>query len=327
MRKRAVSLLLCAGMMACLTGCGEQPQQPDGQSADTRIALSMSSRDQFLVTVEHAVLEHAGERGADCTVWDAGNDYVVQMQHVKDARTQGYDALIVNAVSPGLTRGILREAGDMPVVFVNRQPEMHALTAGKQAYVGSDDSEPGRFQAAWLNDYAKEQGKDSLDLVYLTGIEGQASTEARRDSLIENLRVEYDFVYDSTAQFDRAKAQTQVAMLLETGRPFDVIVAQNDEMAIGAAQAMEDAGKAVCPILGIDGTKAGCQAVLDGQVAFTVRQSGSEQGRVAVDAALALLEGQSLEQIDGVTLEEDGVSLMIPYTPVDAENAAQYLDE
>ena len=96
----------------------------------------MSSRDQFLVTVETSVLEYATQKQIDCTVWDAGNDYVVQMQHVKDAREQGYDALIVNEVSPSLTRGILRDAEDMTVVFVNREPEMRALTVGKDAYVG-----------------------------------------------------------------------------------------------------------------------------------------------------------------------------------------------
>ena len=216
----------------------------------------MSSRDQFLVTVETSVLEHAAKNQVDCTVWDAGNDYVVQMQHVKDSREQGYDALIVNEVSPSLTRGILREAEDMPVVFVNREPEMSALTVGKNAYVGSDDSEPGRFQA---------------------------------------------------------------------GRSFDAIVAQNDEMAIGAAMAMQAAGKELCPILGIDGTIAGCQGIRDGMLSFTVRQPGDEQGRAAVDAALALIAGESLDTVSGVTLGEDGLSLMIPYEPVDAENVEEYI--
>lgn len=322
--KRILAALLCAGTAACMSGCAQQAPQTE-QHTGTRIALSMSSRDQFLVTVEASALQQAGERKVDCTVWDAGNDYAVQMQHVKDAKEQGYDALIVNEVSPSLTRGILREAGDMPVVFVNRQPEMDVLTAGQQVYVGSDDSEPGRFQAAWLNDYAEENGLDHLDIVYLTGTEGQSSTAARRDSLTEHLSMDYDFVYDSTAQFDRAKAKVQMETLIQAGRTFDAVVAQNDEMAIGAAQAIQAAGMDLCPILGIDGTAAGCQAVLDGQLAFTVRQSGDEQGRVAVDAALALIAGDSLDTVSEVTMSEDGLSLMIPYTPVDADNAAEYL--
>ena len=248
MIKRIFAALLCAVAAACLSGCAEQTPPPE-EHTGTRIALSMASRDQFLVTVETSVLEYATQKQIDCTVWDAGNDYVVQMQHVKDAREQGYDALIVNEVSPSLTRGILREAGDMPVVFVNREPEMSALTVGKNAYVGSDDSEPGRYQAAWLNDYAEEKGLEHLNIVYLTGIEGQASTIARRESLMDHLKVDHDFVYDSTAQFDRAKAQVQVGMLIEAGRSFDAIVAQNDEMAIGAAMAMQAAGKTLDRVL------------------------------------------------------------------------------
>ena len=324
MIKRIFAALLCAMAAACLSGCAEQTPPPEDHTG-TRIALSMSSRDQFLVTVETSVLEHAAKNQVDCTVWDAGNDYVVQMQHVKDAREQGYDALIVNEVSPSLTRGILREAGAMPVVFVNREPEMSALTVGKNAYVGSDDSEPGRFQAAWLNDYAEENELEHLDIVYLTGIEGQASTIARRESLMDHLKVDHDFVYDSTAQFDRAKAQVQVGMLIEAGRSLDAIVAQNDEMAIGAAMAMQAAGKELCPILGIDGTIAGCQGIRDGMLSFTVRQPGDEQGRAAVDAALALIAGESLDTVSGVTLGEDGLSLMIPYEPVDAENVEEYI--
>ena len=324
--KRILAGLLCAGVVLSLAGCtASQPPQASSD-ADVRIALSMSTRDQFLTTVEAAALGRAEDCGVDCTVWDAGNDYAVQMQHVRDARSQGYDALIVNEVAPSLTRGILREAGDLPVVFVNRQPSMEELTAGEKVYVGSDDLEPGRFQAAWLNDYADEKGLDSLRIVYLTGTEGQTSTDKRRESLTQNLRVDYDFVYDSTAQFDRAKAKQQVETLLEVGQAFDVIVAQNDEMAIGAAEALESAGQDLCPILGIDGTEAGCQAVLDGRLAFTVHQSGGEQGRAAVDAALALIQGQGLETVTEATLSEDGLSLMIPYAPVDADNAATYLE-
>lgn len=286
----------------------------------------MSSRDQFLVTVETSVLAHSAECGIDCVVWDAGNDYVVQMQHVRDAKEQGYDAMIINEVSPSLTRSILREAGDMPIVFVNRQPEMSALTVGQNAYVGSDDSEPGRFQAAWLNDYAEKNEIEHFNIVYLTGVEGQASSTARRESLVEHLKVDYDFVYDSTAQFDRAKAQVQVAMLIEAGRSFDVIVAQNDEMAIGAAMAMQAAGKELCPILGVDGTITGCQAIRDGMLSFTVRQPGHEQGEAAVDAALALLAGESLDTIAGVIPGADELSLMIPYEPVDAGNVEEYIE-
>ena len=224
-----------------LSGCAEQTPPPEDHTG-TRIALSMSSRDQFLVTVETSVLEHAAKNQVDCTVWDAGNDYVVQMQHVKDAREQGYDALIVNEVSPSLTRGILREAGAMPVVFVNREPEMSALTVERtlmsaQMTVNPDDFRPHG------DDDAEENELEHLDIVYLTGIEGQASTIARRESLMDHLKIDHDFVYDSTAQFDRAKAQVQVGMLIAAGRSFDAIIAQNDEMAIGAAMAMQAAGK------------------------------------------------------------------------------------
>lgn len=313
------SLVWSMGIAACLCSCAQTPAAPPS-AEQVRIAVSMSSRDQFLTSIEAAILEYAPKCDADCTVWDAGNDYVAQLQHVKDAVQQGYDALIVNEVSPSMTQSIVREAGDMPVVFVNRQPQMEALTAGKQVFVGSDDREAGRFQAAWLNDYAEENELERLEVVYLTGIESQNSTVARRESFMENLRVDCDFVYDSTAQFDRANAYHQVSVLLETGRTFDVIVAQNDEMAIGAAQVLREVGITDCPVLGIDGTLAGRDAIADGLLTFTVYQPGDEQGRVAVDAALCLIQGgqPSDAAIAHATVSEDGLSLLIPYEPVRA---------
>lgn len=323
--KKLWTLLLAVGMSICLCSCAQTPTAPPS-SEQMRIAVSMSSRDQFLTTVENAILEYAPKCDVDCTVWDAGNDYVVQLQHVQDAVEQGYDALIINAVSPSLTRSIIREAGEMPVVFVNRKPEMEALTAGKQVFIGSDDREAGRFQAAWLNDYAEERGIDVLKLVYLTGIEGQDSTATRRDSLLEYLRVDCNFIYESTAQFDRAKAYNQVEILVDNGVEFDVVVAQNDEMAIGAAQVLREAGITDCPVLGIDGTLAGRDAIADGLLTFTVYQPGDEQGRAAVDAVLALYQGKDLKtmNIAHTTCSEDGLSLMIPDEPMDAQRVTDF---
>ena len=83
----------------------------------------------------------------------------------------------------------------------------------------------------------------------------------------------------------------------------------------------------VCPVIGVDGTRAACQAILDGQLAFTVYQPADAQGQAAVDAALALLRGEPLDAIPNAALSEDGLSLTLPYAPVDAENAAEFIEK
>lgn len=327
MRKRKVAALLCACLTITMAACGGQPTA-DPSADGPRIAISMASRDQFLSTAENAAVARANMQGASCTVWDATNDYAVQIQHVKNAVAEKYDAIIINEVNPGVTETLLRQAGDTPVVFLNRRPALEGLTAGKQVYVGSDDSEPGRYQAQWINTYAQEQGLKTVRMIYFTGSEGQVATTEREQSLIENLTVPYEMVYHSTAMYDRAKAMNQMQRLLQSDKEFDLVVAQNDEMALGAVQAMLLTGekRVLCPVLGVDGTRAGCQAILDEQMQFTVYQPGPEQGAAAVDAALALIQGSDLSTVEGAALSEDGVSLIIPYQPVDAENAQSFLD-
>ena len=329
LRRRLAALLGVCLSLSMLTACGAQPQQTQQDPDAIRIAVSMSSRDQFLTKVENAAVGRANEMGVSCDVWDATNDYAVQLQHVKNAVAQGYDALILNEINPGMTKTLLRQAGNLPVVFLNRQPDFTAMTAGKQVYVGSDDEEPGRYQAEWINDYAAKHGLSTVRMVYLTGTDGQVSTTARRMTLFENLDVNISLIYDSTAMYDRAKAMAQVQRILQNGEEFDVLVAQNDEMALGAIQAMLLTGEnqVVCPVIGVDGTRAACQAILDGQLAFTVYQPADAQGQAAVDAALALLRGEPLDAIPNAALSEDGLSLTLPYAPVDAENAAEFIEK
>lgn len=328
MKKRGFAAFLC-GLFAVttLSACGAPAPEADAHPDGPHIAVSMSSRDQFLSTAENAALARANELGVNCTVWDAGNDYAVQVQHVRDAVDQKYDAMIINEVNVGLTQTLLREAKGMPVVFLNRQPEMQALTAGKQVYVGSDDAEPGRYQAEWINAYAREHDLKQLRIVYFVGSEGQSATVLRKSSLVDNLEVPVEMVYESTAMYDRAKAMAQMQRLIQSECAFDLVVAQNDEMALGAVQAMllTGAKQVTCPVLGVDGTRAGCQAIVDGQMAFTVHQPGEQQGRAAVDAALVLMQGGDLSTVEGAALSEDGLSLLIPYTPVDAARAAELL--
>ena len=107
-------------------------------------------------------------------------------------------------------------------------------------------------------------------------------------------------------------------------QPFDCIFANNDPMAVGAIKWLKDNGYDTHKILvaGIDCTKDGCQAVIDGDMYMTVLQDTAGQGEAAIEGAIALAQGKSIADLDGAT--KDCKYIWVPFVAVDQNNAAQY---
>ena len=113
-------------------------------------------------------------------------------------------------------------------------------------------------------------------------------------------------------------------MCLKTGRQFDCVAANNDDMALGAVAACENAGIDTSSILflGVDASANGCQAISDGRMDFTVYQPTSAQITAAIEAAGKLAAGESVADIEYAS--EDGKYILIPFEKVDAGNVSQY---
>lgn len=113
-------------------------------------------------------------------------------------------------------------------------------------------------------------------------------------------------------------------LFLKTGNPVDCVAANNDDMALGAVTAFENAGYDMQAVLflGVDASANGCQAIVDGRMDFTVYQPMSRQIAVAVEAAVKMANGESVMDIEYAL--EDGKYLLLPFEKVDADNVAQY---
>lgn len=341
MKKRLLAGLMTTAMLAMtLAGCGsgsssgEQTSAEGGETASSgdgySMTLIMSLRDEFLSTLEAGSKAAAEELGVTLSSQDAQNDTGKLIQFIESARNAGDDAVLVNLVDAETAQQCIEAAGDMKVVFVNRVPaDTSVLEAGKSAAVVSDENTSGYYQGEFLANYFKEQGKTDIKYLMLKGTLGLVHTEQRSASVLKGLA---DNGINATeaaaplvAEYDRATAMDMISPLLTTTE-FDCIIANNDAMALGAVEAMKAQGldPTSIPIVGIDATVDGVQAIKDGTLAMTVFQDANGQGYGAVKAAVNLIEGNPIN--DGTDYETDdtGNICWVPFEPVTPDNVADY---
>lgn len=341
MKKRLLAGLMTTAMLAMtLAGCGsssssgEQTSAEGGETASSgdgySMTLIMSLRDEFLSTLEAGSKAAAEELGVTLSSQDAQNDTGKMIQFIESARNAGDDAVLINLVDAETAQQCIEAAGDMKVVFVNRVPaDTSVLEAGKSAAVVSDENTSGYYQGEFLANYFKAQGKTDIKYLMLQGTLGLVHTEQRSASVLKGLA---DNGINATeaaaplvAEYDRATAMDMISPLLTTTE-FDCIIANNDAMALGAVEAMKAQGldPTSIPIVGIDATVDGVQAIKDGTLAMTVFQDANGQGYGAVKAAANLIEGNPINDGTDYETDETGNICWVPFEPVTPDNVADY---
>ena len=340
MKSKKIMSLLLAGVLSVtlLAGCGgnsKEETSDQGASAEKpKLTLVMSQRDEWLGTLEAAAKQAAEDMGYSLNSLDSQSDVNKQIQFVETARNNGEKAIIVNLVDLNIAADIVEAAGDMKVVFVNRPPADTSILNENVVYVGSNEMTSGKFQGEWLAQYFKAQGKTNIKYILLNGILGQVSTTNRTKSVLQALKDNGINATEASAplacDYDRAKAMNQIGPLLSSGIEYDCIIANNDAMALGAIEAMEqqDLDPSKVPIVGIDATADACAAVKAGKMAMSVFQDPKVQGTGAIKAAINLIEGKAIN--DGVDYQLDTENPNIewvPFEPVTPENVDDYLNK
>ena len=339
MKKRLLAALMTSAMMvSMLAGCGstggETTTPEGGETAESgdgySMTLIMSLRDEFLSTLEAGAQAAAEEAGVTLATQDAQNDTGKMLQFIESARNAGDDAVLINLVDAATAQQCIEAAGDMKVVFVNRVPEdTSVLTAGSSAAVVSNENQSGGYQGEFLANYFKEKGQTDVRYLMLQGTLGLVHTEQRSASVIQAMKDgglnPIEAAAPLVADYDRAVAMDMISPLLTTTE-FDCIIANNDTMALGAVEAMTAQGldPTSIPIVGIDATVDGVQAIKDGTLAMTVFQDANGQGYGAVQAAVNLIEGNAINDGTDYETDETGNIVWVPFEPVTAENVADY---
>lgn len=262
--------------------------------------------DNFLTVLRNGMIEQAKTMdGVDLQVEDAQNDVAKQLDQINNFIASGVDAIIVNPVDTSATQAMTAaaEGAGVPLVFVNRQPVNVDALPDNQAFVASDERESGTLETIQVCDDLKAAGKETADVYVMMGeLSNQAAVQRTKDihDVIDQGKcaVKLTILDEQTANWSRDEAQDLMTNWLSSGAPFDALISNNDEMAIGAIQAMKSAGIDMKDVVvgGIDATQDALQAMQSGDLDVTVFQNAAGQGAGALDAALKLAKGEAVDQ-------------------------------
>lgn len=266
-------------------------------AASYRIGVSIARVDDNFMTYVRSGLEDAAKKDdVQIQFEDAQGDVVRQLNQVQGFINQKVDAVIVLPVDTAATANMTRAAVEAktPLVYVNRHPDERTLPKGVVT-VASNDIEAGQLQMRYLAE--KLGGKGTLAIIM--GDLAQNSTHDRTEGVKQVLK-DYPgikIVEQQTAEWQRSKGMDLTSNWLLAGTSFDAIVANNDEMAIGAAMALQQAGKAKgeIAIVGIDGLPDGLAAIKRGMLVASVFQDPKAQASVALQAAIKMIKGEPVE--------------------------------
>ena len=260
--------------------------------------------DNWLTVMRTGMVDHvASLDGVSMQVEDANNDVGKQLDQVKNFVASGVDAIIVNIVDTSAGAAMTAAAGDTPLVFVNREPDNVDDLPPTQAFVASNEIESGTLEAFQICNNLRAAGKAGGARGYL--MNGQLSNQAAvqrskdvHDVIGMDMCNFMTLIDEQTANWSRDEAQSLMTNWLSAGEDFDFVIANNDEMAIGAIQAMKAAGidMAVMQVGGVDASQDALLAMEAGDLDVTVFQDAVGQGAGSVNTAISLANGESVDQ-------------------------------
>lgn len=345
MRMKRMMTAVMAGVMAAgmLSGCGSSTTTANSGSAASvsgdmeQINFILATTGEFQSKLAQSMMSEGEKLGYKVIQQNAENDVSKQIQYIETCRNAGQKAVIVQTVDAKATQSLIDAAGDMKLVFVNCPPDnLDELTAENVCYVGSDEIMAGYYQGEYLAEYFKAQNQTEVSYIMLQGLMGQVSTFKRTEGAIQALEDNGITAKEATAplacDYDRPTAQEMVAPILTSGIEYDCIIANNDAMALGAIEACDAAGIDIdFPIVGIDCTADGAQAVKDGRMAMSVYQNSDAQGRVSLIAAINMVNGDPINTgIEQFELDDEGKAYSdsicwVPFEVVTQDNVADYM--
>jgi inositol transport system substrate-binding protein len=260
--------------------------------------------DNWLTVMRNGMTEHADSLdGVSLQMEDATDDIAKQIDQVTNFVASGVGAIIVNIVDTSAGAAITEAAGKTPLVFVNREPDNVNELPATQAFVASNEIESGTLSAFQVCNNLRAAGKAGGATGYL--MNGQLSNQAavqRTKDVHDIINIDMcnfmTLIDEQTANWSRDEAQDLMTNWMSSGEPFDFVLANNDEMAIGAIQAMKASGMDMADVQvgGVDASQDALLSMQAGDYDVTVFQDAFGQGAGSVDAALALAAGETVDQ-------------------------------
>jgi inositol transport system substrate-binding protein len=323
-RRRRAPFVEETNMKKLLLGVALSALMSSAAFAADKIGVSMALfDDNFLTVLRNGIEAQSKDMGVEVQIEDAQNDVAKQLDQIKNFAASGVKAIIVNPVDTSATQAMsdAAAAANIPLVYVNRQPINVDSMPDNQAFVASNEVDSGTLQTIEVCRLLKEAGKAEANVYVMQGeLSNQAAVQRTADiyDVIKagKCEVKLNIVDQQTANWSRDQAQSLMTNWLSSGKPFDGVIANNDEMAIGAIQAMKAGGLDMKNVVvgGIDATQDALAAMQAGDLDVTVFQDAAGQGKGALEAAIKLSKGEAVEQ-----------KVYIPFQLVTPANIGDYL--
>lgn len=306
--RSVILLVLALSMLLALTACSTSQKSDKVKIGVTLMDFST----EFGIGLKDYMTAKADAMSdVELTVVDAGGDAAKQLQQVETFISQKVDAIIMQpqeqeACSPAIDKA---KAAGIPIINCN------SLTITEpDAYVGSNDSESAEIAMTYI---AKQLGGKG-NVLMMHGHPGQTAEVKRTEGAMDILAQNPDMTLldEQTADWDRAEAMTLMENWIQAyGDQINAVFCQNDEMALGALNALVQAGKKDnVLVVGVDAIDDALQSVKDGKMDATVYQDCKGQAEGAIEAAYKLAKGESVEK-----------EILIPFILVTTENVDEYL--
>ena len=282
-------------------------------------------------------LETYAQGKARLTVYDSRNDQNLQNDQVESMLEAGVDVLIINPVDR-LAAGYLIEKArqrQTPALFINKEPLLEDLLLYEYAfYVGADGAESGRLSGEILAEYflaypeADRNGDGTVQYVLIKGEPGHQDAELRTQNALKPLQeagFHVEKLQEDTGMWRRQLAQEKMAgFLLAWGDQIECVISNNDEMALGAINALKAAGYfsggRFMPVVGVDAISPAIEALRQGSLLGTVFNDGERQAMAAVDLAILLARGEEISADTYSYPITDECFVWIPYQRITRED-------
>lgn len=299
--KKIVSMAIMLCMMFCLAGCNAITIDGEGEAAENAgngsIGLSVSTlNNPFFVSLAEGAEEAAEKAGVKLAVADAGDDSAKQQNDIEDLISRNVSVLIVNPVDSDAVAPAVQNAVSLGIKVISVDRVVNGVDVDCQ--IASDNVAGAKI----ATEYLIEQIGEGAKVAELQGVPGASATIDRGAGFHEAADEVLDVAASQSANFERAEGMSVMENILQSEPELKGVFAHNDEMALGALQAIA-ASKTDIKVVGFDATDDAVNEVKAGKMTATVAQKPELMGETAILTAIKLIAGEEVEKSLPVEVE------------------------
>ncbi|MCI9026087.1 MAG: D-ribose ABC transporter substrate-binding protein [Dorea sp.] len=299
--KKIVSMAIMLCMMFCLAGCNAITIDGEGEAAESAgngsIGLSVSTlNNPFFVSLAEGAEEAAEKAGVKLAVADAGDDSAKQQNDIEDLISRNVSVLIVNPVDSDAVAPAVQNAVSLGIKVISVDRVVNGVDVDCQ--IASDNVAGAKV----ATEYLIEQIGEGAKVAELQGVPGASATIDRGAGFHEAADEVLDVAASQSANFERAEGMSVMENILQSEPELKGVFAHNDEMALGALQAIA-ASKKDIKVVGFDATDDAVNEVKAGKMTATVAQKPELMGETAILTAIKLIAGEEVEKSLPVEVE------------------------